>query len=37
MAYRAPTSEQKFVLEHVAGLGEIAAHERFADATPDMV
>ena len=37
MTYTAPTTEQLFVLDHVAGMQELAAQERFAAAEPDMV
>ncbi len=37
MAYRAPTTEQLFVLKHITGIDALAGHNRFADATPDMV
>ncbi|MCU0729627.1 MAG: acyl-CoA dehydrogenase [Sphingopyxis sp.] len=37
MTFRAPTAEQRFVLDHVVGIDELAAHPRFAAATPDMV
>ncbi|MEQ1510044.1 MAG: acyl-CoA dehydrogenase [Sphingopyxis sp.] len=37
MTYTPPTAEQMFVLDHVVGMAELAAHPRFADATPDMV
>jgi 3-(methylthio)propanoyl-CoA dehydrogenase len=37
MAYVTPLDEQLFVLKHIAGMDELAAHSRFADATPDMV
>jgi alkylation response protein AidB-like acyl-CoA dehydrogenase len=37
MDYRPPVTEQRFVLDHVTGIAELAAHERFAGATPDMV
>jgi 3-(methylthio)propanoyl-CoA dehydrogenase len=37
MDYRPPVTEQRFVLDHVVGIAELAAHERFAGATPDMV
>ncbi|MFC4292744.1 acyl-CoA dehydrogenase [Sphingorhabdus arenilitoris] len=37
MSFTAPTTEQIFVLNHITGIEELAAHERFADATPDMV
>ncbi len=31
------TAEQRFVLTHAAGIDELAADARFADATPDML
>jgi alkylation response protein AidB-like acyl-CoA dehydrogenase len=37
MTYSAPTAEQRFVLQHIAGLPELAAQPRFASATPDTV
>ncbi|MGD9810053.1 MAG: acyl-CoA dehydrogenase family protein, partial [Sphingobium sp.] len=37
MSYTAPTTEQLFVLDHIVGIGELAEHERFAAAEPDMV
>ena len=37
MSFTAPTQEQLFVLDHITGMEELAAHERFAEATPDMV
>jgi len=37
MPYRAPTQDFSFLLEHVAGFSAVAATERFADATSDMV
>ena len=37
MSFTAPTQDQLFVLQHITGIGELAAHDRFADATPDMV
>jgi 3-(methylthio)propanoyl-CoA dehydrogenase len=37
MAYAAPVTEQLFVLKHVVGIDELAALQRFAEATPDMV
>jgi alkylation response protein AidB-like acyl-CoA dehydrogenase len=37
MTYRPPVTEQRFVLDHVVRIGELAEHERFAAATPDMV
>jgi alkylation response protein AidB-like acyl-CoA dehydrogenase len=37
MSYTPPIAEQNFVLEHVVRIGELAAQERFAEATPDLV
>lgn len=37
MTYTPPTAEQLFVLDHIARIDAMAAHERFAAATPDMV
>jgi alkylation response protein AidB-like acyl-CoA dehydrogenase len=37
MTYTPPTAEQSFVLDHVVRIGELAEHERFAEATPDLV
>ena len=37
MAFSAPVTEQAFVLKHIVGIEALAQHERFADATPDMV
>ena len=37
MTYTPPTAEQLFVLAHVARIDAMAAHDRFAAATPDMV
>ncbi|HMT42991.1 MAG TPA: acyl-CoA dehydrogenase family protein, partial [Chakrabartia sp.] len=37
MTFTPATTEQMFVLETVARIGELAAHDRFAEATPDMV
>jgi alkylation response protein AidB-like acyl-CoA dehydrogenase len=37
MSFTAPTQDQLFVLQHITGIDELAAHDRFADATPDMV
>jgi alkylation response protein AidB-like acyl-CoA dehydrogenase len=37
MDFTPPTADQVFALEVNAGLAELAAHERFATATPDMV
>ncbi|MFE3837123.1 acyl-CoA dehydrogenase [Pseudogemmobacter sonorensis] len=37
MTARAPATDQKFILDHVVGFAEIAATDRFAEATPDTV
>jgi alkylation response protein AidB-like acyl-CoA dehydrogenase len=37
MSYRAPVDEMRFQLDHVVGLGQVAATDRFAEAAPDMV
>lgn len=37
MTFTAPVAEQLFVLKHITGIEELAGHERFADASPDMV
>ncbi|MFM2409259.1 MAG: hypothetical protein RL481_87 [Pseudomonadota bacterium] len=37
MSYTAPVTEQLFVLQHITGIAELAAHSHFADASPDMV
>ena len=37
MSYTPPTTEQRFVLEHVVKLPELAGHNAFAEATPDLV
>lgn len=37
MTYSPPTTEQLFVLNHIAHLPAMAEHEAFQDATPDMV
>jgi len=37
MTYTPPTTEQLFVLDHIARIDAMAQHERFADATADMV
>ncbi|MEZ5710459.1 MAG: acyl-CoA dehydrogenase [Blastomonas sp.] len=37
MSFTAPTTEQLFVLKTIAGIEELASHERFAEATPDLV
>jgi alkylation response protein AidB-like acyl-CoA dehydrogenase len=37
MPFNPAVREQRFVLDHVAQLADLAATERFADATPDLV
>ncbi|MFN3450754.1 MAG: acyl-CoA dehydrogenase [Sphingorhabdus sp.] len=37
MAFSAPITEQAFVLKHIVDIDALSQHERFADATPDMV
>lgn len=37
MTYIAPTTEQKFVLKHIAGIEALAEHPRYAAADADMV
>ena len=37
MAFTAPIAEQLFVMKHITGIDALAGHNRFADATPDMV
>jgi 3-(methylthio)propanoyl-CoA dehydrogenase len=37
MSYAAPITEQKFVLDHVTRISELAEHDRFAEATADIV
>ncbi|MDB5699747.1 MAG: acyl-CoA dehydrogenase [Alphaproteobacteria bacterium] len=37
MPFKAPTSDQRFVLEHVTRLDELAASERFGAASEDVV
>lgn len=37
MSFTAPTADQRFVLDHVVGIGTIADSERFAAATEDVV
>jgi alkylation response protein AidB-like acyl-CoA dehydrogenase len=36
MPYHAPVAEFQFILDHVVGLGQVTATDRFADATPDV-
>ncbi len=37
MTYTPPIAEQRFVLDTVTGIAELAGHTAFAEATPDMV
>ncbi len=37
MPYTTPIADQRFVLTHMAWIEELAAHPRYAEATPDMV
>jgi alkylation response protein AidB-like acyl-CoA dehydrogenase len=37
MSFTAPTQDQLFVLKHITAIDQLAAHDRYADATPDMV
>ena len=37
MPYRAPLTELRFVLDHVAGFAEVAATPRFAEVSPETV
>jgi alkylation response protein AidB-like acyl-CoA dehydrogenase len=37
MTFTPATAEQMFVLNHVARIAELAAHARFAEATPDTI
>ncbi len=37
MSYTPPVTEQRFLLDHIVRIDELAAHDRFADASPDMV
>jgi 3-(methylthio)propanoyl-CoA dehydrogenase len=37
MDFTPPTADQLFALEVCAGIGDLAAHERFASASPDLV
>ena len=37
MSYRAPIDDFRFLFDHVIGFSAIAATDRFAEATPDMV
>ncbi|SEN75143.1 acyl-CoA dehydrogenase [Palleronia pelagia] len=37
MPYRAPVRDYSFLFDHVVGLEQVTATDRFAEATPDMV
>jgi len=37
MTYTPPIAEQRFVLDHVTRIAELAAHARFEAASPDMI
>ena len=37
MPYRSPAADLRFILDSVAGFGQVAATDRFAEATPDTV
>ena len=37
MTFTPPITEQRFVLDHIVGLADLASTERFAAAEPDMV
>jgi alkylation response protein AidB-like acyl-CoA dehydrogenase len=37
MTYTPPVEEQKFLLRHIVGIGELAGHNAFAEATEDVV
>ena len=37
MPFTSPTREYRFILDHVAGFSTVAATDRFAEATPDLV
>jgi alkylation response protein AidB-like acyl-CoA dehydrogenase len=37
MTYTPPVADQRFVLEHIVGMDELAGHNRFAEASPDLV
>ncbi len=37
MSYRAPVSEIRFLFDHVVGFDQVAATERFSEATPETV
>lgn len=37
MPYRAPITDYRYIFDHVVDFGEVAATDKFAEATPDMV
>ncbi|MFL6846023.1 MAG: acyl-CoA dehydrogenase [Allosphingosinicella sp.] len=37
MTYTPPVADQRFVLDHIVRIGELAGHDRFAEASPDLV
>ena len=37
MAYQSPITDLRFLMDHVVGFDAVAATERYAEATPDMV
>ncbi len=37
MSFTSASTDQKFVLDHIARVSELAAHERFGGAEPDMI
>ena len=37
MTYTPPVEEQRFLLRHVVGMAELAGHNAFAEASPDLV
>ncbi|MDQ8757903.1 acyl-CoA dehydrogenase [Sphingosinicella sp. LHD-64] len=37
MGYTPPVEEQKFLLRHIVGMDELAGHNAFAEAAPDLV
>ncbi|KAJ56123.1 acyl-CoA dehydrogenase [Actibacterium mucosum KCTC 23349] len=37
MPYRAPVSDYQFIFDHLVGLSDVTATERFSDTTPDVV
>src|SRR5262245_55833820 len=37
MTYTPPVAEQRFLLRHIARIDELAGHNAFAEATPDLV